>query len=685
MPTVGEVCSGALCPVTALRTQVFFRNEHFRDRGFWIGASGIHCADKRYTSDSSMPHLPQVYTCVQHLDLKTGVATTSGTLALSSSACVWAGTMPEREIAFQTRVMFLKDSPLMGVEIEADAEILFVPEPILHEVFSLKSRAKGILRLGNEIDCHLEVRQEILERHSEEGCITYTIKPNGHAAYRVRVRAPGCRIEEVAGLPGLLAEGRMFFQIEILPEGHEVQALLDAERFEAEQAHRWAAFWDVSDVCLPAEEALWQQRYRASLFYVAQSMGRGAVQPVGLSKPMLPYWVGCFHDTDTYFCRPLLESGRFEEAYRNLAYRQRGLESARRIAVEHRRNGAFYPWQADSKGNGSAGDVPMNSAIIACEAWHQFLHSGAPEALVAATEIVVEIFVNLCDLLDFSGEAVRVRAMELMTFSETMVAEDPAEVRLACRATAAALLAASKHSSHVSEWTEKARRILDELDLPLEASGGYRFCPQGSPEYLRCPSVTLGSFPLHHLPADAALEKTSDDELARTVFLFAWLPHQASVVASQLGRREGPTSASELLRGADAFYKPWHAYDEWENRRSARAWHFVTAAGGFCTAIHHMLAAETGPGIWSLFAATPTAWRDVSFRELRLRCGWTVSAGMENGVTVSFEVRATHVSADTEIRFHLPNPAPALVQACSARGGTCLADGTLCVPAFFRD
>jgi hypothetical protein len=681
VPVEGRLPGDALAPVTALRTQVYFRNETLREQGFWMGASGIHCSDPRYTADPSMPHIAQVYDCRQQLDLRNGVATTQGKLALGSSASLWAAIEPERAIAFRTRVIFLKDSTAMGIEVEADADMLFVPEPVLQEAFGLKGRAKGVLRHGNAIDCMLAVQQTLLEQEATDFCIAYTLQPNGQPPYHVRVSSQGCRLETIAGQTGLATSGRAFFLVEILPHGRKCDSPMEAVAFANEQCKRWEKFWQTSAVCLPAEEALWQQRYHASLFYVAQSMGRGAVQPVGLSKPMLPYWFGCFHDTDTYFCRPLLETGHFAEAQRHLDYRFRGLEPACRIAREHQRNGALYPWQADSSGNGPAEEIPMNSAIIACEAWVQFLYGGTPEALHKAATIVTNIFANLCDLIDFSGDTVKLRPQELMTFSETITATDPTEIRIACRATAAALLAAAQHHPDAAAWAQRAQRILGDLDLPLAPSGAYAFSPAGNPAYLRCPSVTLGSFPLHHLVPDPQLQKTFDDELARTIFLFAWLPHQASVVASQLGRREGPTGAAALLRAADAFYKPYHACDEWENRRSVRAQYFVTAAGAFCTSIHHMLVAETASNVWSLFPATPPEWHNIAFRDLYLRCGWSVSARMEAGYTVEFSFKPTHKGAHPRVAFLLPNPSQPLRDHFPGRVGEPTNDHHLLIPA----
>ncbi|MCD8483318.1 MAG: hypothetical protein LR015_12050, partial [Verrucomicrobia bacterium] len=253
---------------------------------------------------------------------------------------------------------------------------------------------------------------------------------------------------------------------------------------------------------------------------------------------MLPYWYGCFHDTDTYFCRALLESGRAGQAQSHLRYRFDGLQHAMRLAADASRSGALYPWQTDSKGHGQVHDVPMNSAIIAVEAWHHYAYSRCPEAGRLAAAIVAEVLRNLLDLLDMQSQPLALRHQQLMTFSETMTANDPTEVRVALRAVASVWLAFDSNQMDLNQW---AARILAEIDLPRAEDGAYRLTAPGDaePAYLRCPSVLLGSFPLHVLPADSALQRTFDKELQRIVFLFAWLPHQASIVASQLQRRDG--------------------------------------------------------------------------------------------------------------------------------------------------
>ncbi len=650
--------AGVRYPVTVLRSQVLFRNEAWASAGLWAGRSGIFCADPRYTSDPSMPHRPQVYGVAQRLDLRAGVLTTEGVLYLGSEAAWRAGLEPERGVRFTARVAALKDSEWIGFEVrvEGGAEIAFLPERLPEERLALGGKAKGAHKLGNDIACDLRLRQHFTEAVAEPGRIAWTGTPEGGAAYRVEARGGEALTEFGAG-PALAGRGRLFVAVRVSPGAPAAEAgdeapewTRSAEAFFGEQARRWAEFWAASEVRLPAEEALWQQRYHASLFNVAQSVGEGPTHPGGLSRPMLPYWFGCFHDTDTYFCRALLESGHAEQAARHLAYRHRGLAEARAMAGRLGRSGALYPWQTDMNGRGEPHDVPVNGAILAVEAWHHFAYARRPEAREAAREILGETFRNLWDHVEESAEPLRLKATELMTFSETMTAQDPSEARVALRAVAAAWLAAGGGDA---ELDARARRVLTELALPRGEDGAYRQTPPGEaePAYLRCPSVTLGGFPLHVLPADEALAKTFEKELARIVFLFAWLPHQASVVASQLRRREGPASAAGLLRAADSFYKAWHAYDEWENRRAVRAANFVTAAGGFATAMHHLLIAETAPGVWTLFAGAPEAWGEVAFRGLLTRAGWRVSARREGGRVV--EVEAEPVGAEAAAEFVL--------------------------------
>lgn len=113
-----------------------------------------------------------------------------------------------------------------------------------------------------------------------------------------------------------------------------------------------------------------------------------------------------------------------------------------------------------------------------------------------------------------------------------------------------------------------------------------------------------------------------------------------------------------LLRAADPFYKPWHAYDEWENRRSVRAATFVTAAGGFCLALHVQLLAETAPGEWSFYPGAPADWTDLSFDHLHPRVGWAVSARRKGGRTVSVSAFPICDKADPLFTLIVPDLAP---------------------------
>lgn len=656
-----------LYPVTALTTQVFYRNEHYRRAGVWLGASGIFCEDPRYTSDASMPHAAQTYGCQQTLDLKAGLARTSGHFFLGSQAGWEAGLHPERDIPFDTTVLFLKDSSQLGIQISSgpDTEIMFVPDLILEEHFEMNISGRGIARIGcDSINRRLQFQKQVLSQHAEGDAITYQVQPVGGEPYTVKVSAKGSKIATFNERQALTGIGEMFIQIQILSPSASPNSearWMSFEKMAAEQAVRWRNFWSTSSIALPASEALWQQRYHTSLYYVAQSMGYGPTHPGGLSKPMFPYWRGCFHDTDTYFCRPLLDTGHMKEAAQHIAFRHRTLPAAREVARSIGRSGALYPWQTDMNGSGDTLEVPVNSAIIACEAWHQFLYSGDGTTLDQAYDILAETLTNLADHFDVSEPKLRFLPKPLMTFSETMVAEDPIEARIACRAVASAFLDALRLGGRSSvDLATLAGRILDELIVPILPDGSYAIGSSCDPEYLRCPSVTLGSFPLHELKASPELERTFDKELSKILLLFAWLPHQASAVASQLCRESGPSGATQLLRQADLFYKPWHAFDEWENRRSVRAAVFVTAAGGFCLAIHHVLIAETEKNLWRLFAGAPTDWLDVSFTDLYTRAGWKVSSRREGGQVTLIHAFPVHNHALETLNLEVENLHPSL-------------------------
>ena len=641
-------------PVTLFRSRVFYRNAYFRDKNFWMGREGILCADPRYTSDPAMPHLPQVYQIQQSLDLQTGIAETRGVIYPGSEAALQANQTPERRLPFHARVAFLKNSPWMAMHISADpdTDILFAPEWILEEHLRLDVSGKGICKIGSGIDCTLNLRQTLRSETRTSDTLTCQIQAEGCDPHEIHIHAPGATLIDFHGKPAFLARGNIRLHVRVLPPG-QPEAPLPHDVF-AEQARRWETFWEKSRVTLPAEEPLWQQRYHASLFYVAQSIGRGPTHPTGLSKPNYPHWTGCFHDTDTYFCRPLLETGRADDAFPHLDYRHRNLQEAKNIAAAKGYPGALYPWQSDMNGRGAAHPCIVNSAIIACEAWNHYRHSRQPHARGLARDILLASFEHLLAFADTTSTPITLKPGNLLTFSETMLAERPAEALLSLRAVAAALLECGDAPEPV---TATAQRVLNELHPLRKPNGGYRFCPDEDPEYLRCPSIILAAFPLHHLPADNDLHITFDEELAKIVFLFAWLPHQASVVAAQLQRTRGPAAAAAILRQADSFYKANHAYDEWENRRTGRAETFVTAAGGFCTAIHHLLLAETAPGIWSLFPAIPPEWKTLSFQNLHTRAGWVVSAELRDGKLASYNARPVSPTTADPFILHFQNQA----------------------------
>ncbi len=645
-------------PVTALRTRVFYRNAHYKEAGFWMGRSGILCDDPRYRSNPSIPHQSQVYQCHQELDLRRGVAETSGTIFPGTQAALEAGLAPGRAIDFKTRVALLKDSPLMVVEITADegVEIAFLPQTVLEDKLVQKVSGHGVCQVGTEIDCELVMQQEQVSQTAAGDTIEYAMQPKDGKAYTVRVTSPGARAMTLMDQPALLGTGTMLVYIQILPEGKEPVAVPEGDKVFAQQAMRWEEFWSKSDVRLPAEEALWQQRYHASLFYVAQSIGEGPTHPPGLSKPNLPHWFGCFHDTDTYFCRPLLETGRRDEAVRHLRFRHATLPNAKANAqAKGYPGGAMYPWQSDPEGNGEAYLCPLNSAIIGCEALNFFYYLREAEDRVLARDILEPSFELITSLVEEVEGKLTLKDGPVLTFSETMEAERPVELTLALHAAAADLLTLAEGVGEPlkPENIVLAKRILEELEV-AEDGAGYAILPAGDPEYLRTPSVSLGAFPLHTLKGSERLAATFDKELGKVLLLFAWLPHQMSVVGSMLGRRTGPSSGHELLRQADVFYKPWHAFDEWENRRTGRAENFVTAAGGFASALHNLLLTEVRDGIWGLLPGAPESWANVAFSNLVTRSGWRVSVEFKEGQVSRLDAKKVNAASEPELRLQLP-------------------------------
>ena len=632
-----------LWPVTAVRVQAYYRRS---GDPVWAGRTGIHTGDSRYTSHPGMPHLPQVYGCRQTLDLAKGIATTRGTMAVCAYPA-WAAGAGSRVVPFESRIVALKDSTLMAFEIRSDpdVEICFSPEVVLEEQIHAEMSGKGILRWGTPFSCRVRTRQ-VLERMDERPDSTvYRMEPEGGVPFAVRVSAPGCRRAEVAGRSGFASAGRLTAYVQFEP-GRDA-------RFEAvpvsfhhacqEQERRWSEFWSASEVRLPLSEQLWQQRYHASLFQVAQSLGRGPAHPGGLTRPMVPYWFGCFHDTDTYFCRSMLASGHDSEVRPHLRYRHSILGRAREHAAERGLPGALYPWQSDLRGNGEVRNLPLAGAIIAVESAMHAAYSGTAEARELARAIVSDVLEYLLDFVDFTASPLALKPVRVATFSETMDDDSSPELLVGITGVARAYLELAGPAGALGS---RAGRVVAGLRPKRDAAGdGYLLGGTAEPAYLRCPSLTLGSFPLESLEPDEALARTFDKELARVQFHFAWIPHHAAIVASRLRRSRGPAGAAAILRHADTFYRPWHAFDEWENRRTTRCGYYVTSSGGFALAIQHLLLAETARGVWRLFPAVTEDWRDASFRDLRIHAGWRVSAALVDGRVQSWSAVQVHPHA----------------------------------------
>lgn len=135
----------------------------------------------------------------------------------------------------------------------------------------------------------------------------------------------------------------------------------------------------------------------------------------------------------------------------------------------------------------------MNAAIIPREACFQAMMSGEADARAMAGEIVEETLRYLLSFTEEVDGTIGLKPEPLGTFSEIMRLSHPTEAVLALRAVAESLLLLRKDSA----LARTADRILKEMIPDLAEDGGLRIAPDGDPEYMRCPSVTLGGFPLH--------------------------------------------------------------------------------------------------------------------------------------------------------------------------------------------
>ncbi len=673
-------------PVSVANLRFFYQTQAMAPSERWMGCKGMQQNDSQYRPIEEIPLIPQVYDIKQILHLDQGILSSEATL-FEGSLPAWRRLHAEAQpcgIRFKTATAFLKDHDQAGFSLTMpdDGQIKVVLDPIVFEQFGLHLGGKGLMTLGTAVNSDLSFKKDDLEFLNQPGVIGFAFSSRYGTKVKVGLASATGSWGSEQGLQNLSVRAKanqsVFFVLLVSVDANEslyelaqrasLCAAQGEQTFFAKQSAIWKDFWQQSSVVLPADQAFKQQVYLASLYYVAQSTGSEGTLPTGLSKPMYPYWTGNYHDTDTYFARALLESNHAAQAARHLDYRHACLEVSKKMAALQGRPGAFYPFTADLVGWGEAKDIPTSSAIIAVESWFHYAYSGSIEALKKSWQIMTGIAEQIFSYIDWKGSMPSTGVIP--TFSETIDSPNPSEFWIGALALSRCLVKASEvlGQGGDSALLAQCRQILSQVSIPRDDKR-YLFADAVDAPILRCPSVSLALFP-YALEAhnDQFMRQSYYDEVDKLITIFAWMPYQFAVCASMLGIKEGDYSACGMLEQAEIFLKPWHAFDEWENRRMARAGYFITAAGGYCLSINHMLVDAPQHDCIRLFAGVPWMWSDLSFEKLVTNNGYRVSAWRKNGLTHGFVLEALAVESQTPLRLELDRVSPKLLSRIKQAG-----------------
>ena len=123
----------------------------------------------------------------------------------------------------------------------------------------------------------------------------------------------------------------------------------------------WDRYWDVAAIAVDGDpEVTLALRYAAFQLLAAAPRDHQASIPAKLLSGF-GYLGHVFWDTDVFIV-PWLSMVTPELAANHLRYRWRGLPAARRKAARYGRTGAFFPWEADDRGEECTPDVVVPHA-----------------------------------------------------------------------------------------------------------------------------------------------------------------------------------------------------------------------------------------------------------------------------------------------------------------------------------
>jgi alpha-L-fucosidase 2 len=165
----------------------------------------------------------------------------------------------------------------------------------------------------------------------------------------------------------------------------------------------------------------------------------------------------------------------------------------------------------------------------------------------------------------------------------------------------------------------------------------------------------LGTMTVEGTPADRRTIAASLDQLAALGtkewcgYSFSW----ASAMEARAGRAEEAWKYLDIYLKAFVLRNGFHANgDQTKSGYSNFTYRPFTLEGNFAAAqaLHEMLL-QSWNGLVRLFPATPAAWADASFSNVRAEGGLAVSATRASGRTKEVRIRATR---DGEVRVRDP-------------------------------
>lgn len=454
-----------------------------------------------------------------------------------------------------------------------------------------------------------------------------------------------------------------------------VETVLDGRLPELRATHEawWRDYWAASSVRVP--DAPVERQYYLDMYKFGAASRRGA-PPITLQGPWtaddgkLPPWKGDYHhDLNTELSYwPCYAGNHLEEGLAFLdwlwATRYHCVDWTRRF---YKLPGMNVPMTADLDNRQIGGwRQYTHSATTACWLAHHFdLHwqfSGDRTFLEQRAYPYLRDAAVFIEAVTVKGED-GLRRLPLSSspeihdnkpeawFKDTFTNYDLALVRWLAGATAE-MAEELGRADEAARW----RALLGEFpEFALDEDGGLLVAPgEALAESHRHFSHLMAIHPLGlvdpgHGEAAARTVRASLAHLEKlgsslwTGYSFSWL----ASMAARAGDGDAAARALQIFAEAFVLRSSFHCngdqsgkgYSNFTYRPFTLEGNFAAAAG-----LQEMLL-QSHRGIIEVFPAIPESWKDVSFRQLRARGGFLVSAAMTGGRPAALEIQAEHGGA----------------------------------------